>query len=243
MTQPAISVIIPVFNAKRTLANALHSVWEQTFPAHEVLVIDGGSTDGTIEIILANQSRISHWISEPDRGVYDAINKGLRKATGDWIYVLGSDDVLASNDVFEGISEHLNTSASLVFGSVQNVNIRQSMVPEMHMSSMGPLLYLKNTLHQQSAFYRKTLFTDEAFDASMRVLADYDFHLQLYKHKTPFKKLDVVVAACDASGLSKQFKWSLYREEFKLKRKRLGTLSALFLSPIIGLKFLLKQLR
>jgi putative colanic acid biosynthesis glycosyltransferase len=151
--------------------------------------------------------------------------------------------VMASNDVFEVISEHLNASVSLVFGSVQNVNIRQSMVPEMHISSMSPLIYLKNTLHQQSAFYRKSLLSHEAFDASMRVLADYDFHLQLYKHKTPFKKLDVVVAACDASGLSKQFKWSLYQEEFKLKQKRLGTLSALLLSPIIGLKFLLKQLR
>lgn len=243
MTQPSISVIIPVFNAKRTLPDTLQSVWEQTFRAHEVLVIDGGSTDGTIEIIQANRSRISHWISESDRGVYDAINKGIRMATGDWIYVLGSDDVLASNDVFESVSEHLNSSVSLVFGSVQNINIRQSMVPEMHLSSMGPLLYLKNTLHQQSVFYRKNLFTDDTFDPSMRVLADYDFHLQLYKQKTPFKKLDVVVAACDASGLSKQFKWSLYREEFLLKRKRLGTLSALFLSPIIGLKFLLKQLR
>ena len=243
MTQPSISVIIPVFNAKRTLANALQSVWEQTFPAHEVLVIDGGSTDGTVEIIQANQSRITHWISESDRGVYDAINKGIRKATGDWIYILGSDDVLASNDVFESVAGQLNAAVSLVFGSVQNVNIRQSMVPEMHLSSMGPMIYLKNTLHQQSAFYRKTLFTNEAFDASMRVLADYDFHLQLYKQKTPFTKLDVVVAACDASGLSKQFKWSLYREEFRLKRKRMGTLSTVMLSPIIGMKFLLKQLR
>ena len=243
MTQPAISVIIPVFNAKRTLANALQSVWEQTFPAYEVLVIDGGSTDGSIEIIQANQSRITHWLSEPDRGVYDAINKGIRKATGEWIYVLGSDDVLASNDVFESVADHLNSSVSLVFGSVQNVNIRQSMVPEMHLSSMGPMIYLKNTLHQQSAFYRKTLFTNEAFDASMRVLADYDFHLQLYKQKTPFTKLDVVVAACDASGLSKQFKWSLYREEFRLKSKRMGALSTVMLSPIIGMKFLLKQLR
>ena len=173
MTQPAISVIIPVFNAKRTLANALQSVWQQTYPAHEVLVIDGGSTDGTIELIQANQSRINYWISEPDRGVYDAINKGIRKATGDWIYILGSDDVMASKDFFEVISEHLNASVSLVFGSVQNVNIRQSMVPEMHISSMRPLIYLKNTLHQQSAFYRKRILINEAIDESISVLADY----------------------------------------------------------------------
>jgi glycosyltransferase involved in cell wall biosynthesis len=243
MTQPTISVIIPVFNAKRTLANTLQSVSEQTFPAHEVLVIDGGSTDGSIEVIQANHSHITHWVSEPDRGVYDAINKGIQKSTGDWIYILGSDDVLASNDVFESISEHLNDSVSLVFGSVQNLNIRHSMVPEIHLSSMGPLLYIKNTLHQQSAFYRKSLFNNEAFDASMRVLADFDFHLALYSKQIPFKKLELVIAACDASGLSKQFKWSLYREEFRLKRKRLGMLAALFLLPTIGLKFLLKQLR
>jgi len=243
MNQPTISVIIPVFNAKRTLANALQSVWHQTFQAHEVLVIDGGSTDGTVQIIQANQSSITYWISERDGGVYDAINKGIQRATGDWIYILGSDDALASTDVFETVASHLIQPASLVFGSARNVNIKQSLVPEVHISSMRALIYLKNTLHQQSVFYRRSLFEKHFFDTTLKVLADYDFHLHLFLQGERGKHLDLVIAECEASGLSKQFKWSLYREEFRLKRTRMGLVKALLLAPIIIGKFVLKQLR
>ncbi|MFM7729024.1 MAG: glycosyltransferase family 2 protein [Flavobacteriales bacterium] len=240
---PSISVIIPVYNGKRTLAEALKSVWQQTLPAFEILVIDGGSSDGTIDLLQASAHRITHWVSEPDRGVYDAINKGIRKATGDWIYILGSDDQLASADVFERVSSALTASTDLVFGSVRNANIRHSMVPEVHISSVGTGLYIRNTLHQQSAFYNRRLFEQAEFDTSMRVLADYDFHLLLFKRRVNNTPIDLVIATCEASGLSKQFNAALYMEEFRLKKKRLGVVVALLLSPIIGAKFLLKQLR
>lgn len=243
MNRPKISVIIPAFNSRRTLEAAISSVREQSFSAHEILVIDGGSTDGTLDIIKANQSLITYWVSEEDKGVYDAINKGIRRATGDWIYILGSDDVLASVDVFESAALSMIDSVSLVFGSVRNVNIKHALVPEVHMSSLGSGLYLRNTLHQQSAFYRISLLEKEMFDASMKVLADYDFHLFLFKQKVPSKRIDVLVAECEASGLSKQFNRALYREEFRLKRKRLGVLTALLLSPIIVAKFVMKQIR
>jgi putative colanic acid biosynthesis glycosyltransferase len=243
MSQPTISIIIPVFNAKRTLESALRSIWEQSLRAHEIIVIDGGSTDGTTDLIKNHQADITHWISERDSGVYDAINKGIQKATGDWIYILGSDDRLASNDVLETITPHLTSSSSLAFGSVRNVNIKQSMVPEVHISSMGAGLYVRNTLHQQSAFYRRSLFANQLFDASLKVLADYDFHLHLLLLGERGQQVDLVIAECEASGLSKQFTRSLYLEEFQLKRKRMGLVKALLLAPIIFGKFLLKQLR
>jgi putative colanic acid biosynthesis glycosyltransferase len=243
MNRPKISVIIPVFNSRRTLEASLRSVQEQTLPAFEIIVIDGGSSDGSLEIIKANQEKITCWVSEHDKGVYDAINKGIRRATGDWIYVLGSDDALASADVFESAAPNMTDTVSLVYGSVRNVNINHALVPDVHMSSMGVGLYLRNTLHQQSAFYRSSLFEKEVFDASMKVLADYDFHLFLFKKKVPSRRIDVMIAECEASGLSKQFNRALYVEEFRLKRKRLGMLTALLLSPMIVAKFALKQLR
>jgi putative colanic acid biosynthesis glycosyltransferase len=243
MSQPTISIIIPVFNARRTLESALHSIWEQSLQAHEIIVIDGGSTDGSTELIKSHQANITNWISERDSGVYDAINKGIQKATGDWIYILGSDDRLASNDVLETITPHLTSSSSLAFGSVRNVNIKQSMVPEVHISSMGAGLYLRNTLHQQSAFYRRSLFANQLFDTSLKVLADYDFHLHLLLLGERGQQVDLVIAECEASGLSKQFNRALYQEEFRLKRKRLGLVNAFLLAPIIFGKFLLKQLR
>jgi glycosyltransferase involved in cell wall biosynthesis len=243
MSQPTISIIIPVFNAKRTLESALRSIWEQSIRAHEIIVIDGGSTDGTLELIKSHQSNITYWVSERDRGVYDAINKGIQKATGDWVFILGSDDKLASSDVLESISAHLTDSTPLVYGSVRNVNIKHSLVPEVHMSSMGSGLYLRNTLHQQSAFYRRSLFELQQFDSSLKVLADYDFHLFLFKQGITGIRVDILIAECEASGLSKQFNRSLYAEEFRLKRKRLGNVTALLLAPIIAGKFILKQLR
>jgi hypothetical protein len=108
---------------------------------------------------------------------------------------------------------------------------------------MGRALYLRNTLHQQSAFYRKSLFEKEQFDASLKVLADYDFHLLLFKEKAAYHAVDIMVAECEASGLSKQFNRSLYLEEFRLKRKRLGLLTSLLLTPFIFAKFIIKQLR
>jgi len=243
MSQPTISIIIPVFNAKRTLESALRSIWEQSIRAHEIIVIDGGSTDGTLEVIKSHQANITHWTSERDRGVYDAINKGIQKATGKWIYILGSDDKLASTDVLESITAHLTDSTPLVYGSVRNVNIKHSLVPEVHMSSMGSGLYMRNTLHQQSAFYRRSLFEHQQFDTSLKVLADYDFHLFLFKQGITGIRVDILIAECEASGLSKQFNRSLYAEEFRLKRNRLGIVIALLLAPIIAGKFILKQLR
>lgn len=242
-TRPKISVIIPTYNSRRTLETAIRSVSNQSFSAHEILVIDGGSTDGTLDVIKANEKNITYWVSQKDKGVYDAINKGILRATGEWIYVLGSDDRLASADVLESIASSISDSISLLFGSIRNVNIKHRLVPEVHMSSMGSGLYLRNTLHQQSAFYRKSLFEKEMFDSSLKVLADYDFHLSLFERKVTIKKMELLVAECEASGLSKQFNLSLYLEEYRLKRKRLGLLKSLLLTPFILAKFIIKQLR
>jgi len=243
MNTSSITIIIPVFNGKRTLEKTLRSIWEQSVPAHEILVIDGGSTDGTQAILQANEHRITYWISEADNGIYDAINKGIRKATGDWIYILGSDDALASADVLQSVTSTLTENMDLVFGSVRNLNIKHSMVPEVHISTVGSGLYFRNTLHQQSAFYSRRLFEQTMFDTTLRVLADYDFHLQLLRQGIRSTRVDLVIAECEAAGISKQFNAALYREEFQLKKKRLGWFSAILLSPMIGAKYLLKQLR
>ena len=96
---PLISVVTAVFNCKSTLQQCLDSVAQQTYAHIELIVIDGGSTDGTVELIQANAQRIAYWISEPDRGIYNAWNKALAKATGDWICFLGTDDYLLDAQV------------------------------------------------------------------------------------------------------------------------------------------------
>jgi len=242
MNTPRISVIIPTFNSAQTLERALQSAFAQTLSAVEIIVIDGGSSDATLQITQQHRERIAHVVSEKDNGIYDAINKGLQVATGDWIFILGSDDALDHAQVFQELLSAATTGTQLIFGNVKYTGDKQSLVPELHVSSLSNKLWVKNTLHQQSALYRRDLFADFRFNTSYRVLADYDFHLKLWKEKVDSIHVSTNVAQCAAQGLSKRFRWSLYQEELTIKRHRLSRMLWLLNIPLVIGKFLLKQL-
>ena len=109
-----ITLITACYNSAAVIGTALESVLRQTWPDVECWVIDGGSTDGTLEIIREYEPKFGgrmHWVSEPDRGMYDAINKGIRKATGEVVGILNADDVLADDRVLERVAEALGRSA------------------------------------------------------------------------------------------------------------------------------------
>src|SRR5690348_14220883 len=95
---PRVSLIIAVYNGASTIVKCLNSVAAQTYGSRELIVIDGGSTDGTVDILRCNADQLSYWISEPDTGVYNAWNKGLARARGEWIAFLGADDYLWTPD-------------------------------------------------------------------------------------------------------------------------------------------------
>jgi len=241
MAKQLVSIIIPVCNAERTLQRALDSAFSQTYLHKEIIVIDGASIDSSNSIIEANKAHIAYSVSEKDNGVYSAINKGIDNAKGHWIYILGADDFLADKTVLEKIIQSISPENKLVFGNVKNEHVQHRFVPTLHISEFGKMLYWKNSLHQQSAFYHQSLFNDFRFDEKLKVLADYDFHLALLQQKISFKKLDEVIAHCEASGLSKQFGWSLYKEELLIKRKRLSPLLYLVNVPFVMMKFLRKK--
>ena len=97
---PLISIIVAVFNGKETLQQCIDSVAQQTYQNKELIVIDGGSNDGTLDLLNQNSSRLT-WLSEPDSGVYSAWNKGLARAKGEWVCFLGADDFLWDANVLE----------------------------------------------------------------------------------------------------------------------------------------------
>lgn len=236
------TVIIPCFNAETTVQAAIDSVVAQTYSHKDLILVDGLSTDNTLSILKFNDANISLIISEKDLGVYDAVNKAIKAAEGNVIYVLGADDILASDEILEHVAAHFTTEVSLVYGHVRNIHIQNKAVPEVHSSSFSNLLYLKNTLHQQGCFYRKTLFEKELFNPEYKIFGDYDLHLKWFEEKILTYKLDQTIAICEASGLSKQVVWSLYKEELMMKRKRLS--SALFLINClwVPLKFIRKKI-
>jgi glycosyltransferase involved in cell wall biosynthesis len=219
MSGPVVSIIIPSFRSAATISGALKSAAQQTVP-HEILLIDGSSDEATRNAVMASGITPDVWISEPDSGVYDAINKGIARSRGEWIYVLGADDELAAPEVFEHLLACVEQDTRLLLGNVSNIERVHAGVPAVHKSHLTSRIYLFNTVHQQGALYHQSLFDHAAFNDSYKILGDYDFHLSLYAQHIQWKYADVLVSRCRAGGLSKQFGKELYREELVIKRAR-----------------------
>jgi putative colanic acid biosynthesis glycosyltransferase len=241
MERVVFSIIVPVFNSAGTIKRTLKSIFDQKYSDFELIIIDGGSKDGSFEIINSFQNRIAHIISEADNGVYDAVNKGISLAKGSWIYILGADDAFCSDDILLKISHELNGTVKIIFGDVENINTTHKKVPLIHKSSFNQSLIWRNTLHQQGAFYHRSLFENFRFNATYKVLADYDFHLLLLQKNTEAKRVDLKIARCEAGGLSKNFDFSLYKEEIKMKGKRLNFPISLMAKIFSLMKFFYKK--
>lgn len=183
--QPPISVIVATFNAVATLDRCIKSVAGQTYRNKELIVIDGGSKDGTVEILKANADKVAYWISEPDRGIYHAWNKAFGQAHGDWICFLGADDYLWDEHVLHQMAPHLSRvfpDTRVVYGQVALVN--ESGVelnrfgkpwPEIRHSFMaGEAL----NIHQATFHHRSLFEVRGTFDESFRIAGDYDLLLR-----------------------------------------------------------------
>ena len=105
--QPTFSIITITYNAVRLVEQTLLNVLSQSYPNIEYIVIDGGSTDGTVDIIRRYESGLAYWVSEPDKGIYDAMNKGLQKATGDYVWFINAGDTLCSSDTVQSVVSRL----------------------------------------------------------------------------------------------------------------------------------------
>lgn len=113
-----ISIITVCWNSADTIKDAINSVLMQSYPDIEYIIVDGGSTDGTVQIIESFKDQIAKFVSEPDNGIYDAMNKGIKLCTGDVIGILNSDDFYASNDLIQKVFDGFPSSADMVFGDV-----------------------------------------------------------------------------------------------------------------------------
>lgn len=209
MSAPLISVIIVCRNPGPALREALESVWGQAGVESEVVVIDAASTDGTPAWLEENRPRLAALVSEPDRGVYDAMNKGIALARGEWLLFLGADDRLVGSDTFARIGVVLRkTGAGVVVGEAAYDDGRLYRLG----NPAGAIR--RNFVHHQAAFYRRGLFAENGdFQVGLRVMADYEFNLRLWRHGIRFKPWALRVAACRSGGLSDAGRWAGYREE------------------------------
>ncbi|MBL9188262.1 MAG: glycosyltransferase [Opitutaceae bacterium] len=212
---PNLSVIVACKNPGTRLHAALASVWAQRDAALELIAVDGGSTDGTQAWLDARRAQIATLIAEPDRGVYDAMNKGVAAARGEWLCFLGADDRFADDNAAASAHAHArDAAAGVVAGEAAFADGR------IYRFDTAANPFARNFVHHQAALYRRELFAAHgAFDASLAVMADYDFNLRLRQRGVRFAPMPVRLAICGTGGLSDRGAWRGYREEITVRHR------------------------
>ncbi|MCX6214051.1 glycosyltransferase family 2 protein [Spirosoma sp.] len=235
-TEPTISVIVPVYNADKWLKSALDSIISQSYDDYELIIVDGLSKDDSLKIINDFISEIDVLISEDDTGIYDAMNKGINNAKGEWLFFLGADDMLYP-DIFEKVRPFLNNKYKVVFGDVVfDNNYRMPCF-------LGPRTLLQNTLHHQSAFYHKSNFCEFRYDTGLKILADYELNLRIYLRNSPFYHAPFVITHCATGGASSELYLSWVETNKVRKRYLKSMFTNIFLTIGLGIYYLQKRLR
>lgn len=209
---PSICIIIAVFNGAKTIQRCIDSIADQSYPNKKLIIIDGGSTDGTVDIIKNNREVIAYWVSEPDRGIAHAWNKGLAQTKSDWILFLGVDDQLHDTNVLSDIATLLSCDSEsdlvygqIVFGDGPYVNNILGSPFKRHIHKRRMMI------PHTGCFQRYSLFEELGkFDESFKVAMDYEFFLRKPSIKARFVLR--LITTMGGSGMSTQQTKSTLKE-------------------------------
>ena len=199
---PLITVITVVLEAKINLEKTILSVAEQDYNNIEYLVIDGGSKDGSVDVIRKYSSVVSKWLSEKDDGIYTAMNKGAGMASGEWVCFLNAGDVFVNSGTIRSVAEAIRllpVQPDIVYGNILVQNTNGGFVERIAQSPRNS--HRMNFCHQ-SAFVQLTLLRQFPFDEHFRLSSDLKFFKQCRKDNKQFVKLDLPIVIYDTSGLS-----------------------------------------
>lgn len=198
---PLISIVVVTFRAGATLEACLKSVISQRYKNIELVVIDGGSDDNTLDIIQAHTSHIGYWVSEKDKGIYDAMNKGIKACKGDWVIFLGADDIFFSDTILTEIfmENEISVDVSFLYG---NIILKSN--GELRGGSRDYYQLIDNNIPHQAIFYKKKLLEQlGGYNCKYKILADYDINLRIFRDPGIIKKyLPVTVSLFNDKGTS-----------------------------------------
>lgn len=188
-----VTIITVCRNHAQELERTIRSVESQTWQEKEYLVIDGASTDDTLDVIKAHEASITRWVSEPDQGIYDAMNKGVKMAQGEWVIFMNAGDTFAGDDTLQR-----------VFGSPQDADVIYGDVikGELVKKAEAPRNAHRMFYCHQSAFVRTSCLREFPFDIRHKMSADFKQVKQLYLNRKRFRQLDFPVANFDTQGVS-----------------------------------------
>lgn len=205
---PLISIITVCFNEADNIRKTCESVMSQTYRNFEWIVIDGGSTDGSVEILENYKNDLAYFVSEKDKGIYNAMNKGLVQAKGNFLLFLNGGDSLFDAETLESVAsaiEVTEASADLYYGEMLNQDTGEN-IYSLKNKKIDLFFFSKiRTLHHQATFVKASLFNKIGmYNESYRIVADYDWWIRYFieVHPTKIHYLDRVIASFDPKGVS-----------------------------------------
>ncbi len=200
---PLVSIITVTLNSEKTVRDTIESVLNQTYKNIEYIIVDGCSSDKTLEIVNEYKGSISKIISEPDSGIYDAMNKGINLASGEYIGILHSDDTYVSDAIESVVNAFLtDPSADILYGNIlmydEKYGISCKLFPE-----KLPMLRLKMAIHHPSSFIRKEVYcVMGGFSLRYKIAGDREFMLRAFEQGFSFLYLNKVLAHMSFGGMS-----------------------------------------
>ena len=241
MSNTSISIVIATFNSSKTLRVALESVIKQSIQDWECIVVDGNSTDETLQIVREYEMkdcRFRH-ISEPDKGIYDAFNKGWRLAKGEWVYYLGSDDRVTENGLANLIAV-ATPESSVVYGDMYAL-FEDGSERYVKARPAKQMTYIMAPSHQGMITRRVLIEAEGGFDLQFKIRADFDLTQRIYLKYGNFVYTPTAITKCLQTGVSCQFNFNNDLERLKLMKKNKSTRIPLLMFWRVEWKTLVKH--
>lgn len=205
MIQPKISVVTVCYNAVETIEKTMLSVINQTYANIEYIIIDGGSTDGTVDIIKKYADRIAYWVSEPDKGIYDAMNKGIKVATGEWINFMNAGDSFVNHDSIHSLASSFRDENKIVYGYIIKLYEKcKSYGRPIKKKNPDEIDFILWGIDHQAAFIKKEMFEKYGlYDTTYRLASDWYFFMKVAGiHKENILYVDKPIAYFAMNGAS-----------------------------------------
>lgn len=222
---PLVSIITVVFNGEEFLEDTVMSVLNQSYQNIEYIIIDGGSTDGTLDIIKKYEDKLAYWISEPDNGIYDAMNKGILRATGALVGIINADDYYLPGVVQLVVNKMKCSVADIFYGRLNVIHRSSSEILKTLGAKKDWKLYFKMSIPHPSTFVRRKIYEKYLYPTKYYIAGDYFFILKTKLNKNKFEYINSLLVHMRDGGVSNTDKNVAKAETKAIKKELLGVLN------------------
>lgn len=218
INSPLVSIVTVSYNEVSTIEQTILSIINQTYPNIEYIIIDGGSTDGTVDVIKKYANKIAYWVSEPDKGIYDAMNKGIAYSHGEYCNFINAGDKFCSSYILKQVMD-FNHVADIIVGQDLHINENNKIVSRSILPQRYNLLHFYiTTIPHQSSFIRTSLLKKYYYDTSLNIVSDWKFYLQsIVLDGCSVAAYNNVIVICNPRGASSDNKQMKEEREKVLK--------------------------